>query len=132
MAERGGCRTWGTLGGSGAASFLVNERGQITGQSYTNSAPNPVTGQPTADPFLWENSTMLDLGTLGGTLGNPTALNNRGQVVGVSKLVGDKTSHPFLWTNSAGMQDLGTLGGDTGETNWINDRPVEFIGSELA
>jgi probable HAF family extracellular repeat protein len=64
---------------------------------------------------------MLDLGTLGGTAGFTTALNNRGQVVGVSNLAGDPTSHSFLWTTGQGMKDLGTLGGDTGFTNWIND-----------
>jgi probable HAF family extracellular repeat protein len=67
---------------------------------------------------------MLDLGSLGGTLGNPTAFNNRGEVVGISNLAGDLASHPFLWTSSRGMQDLGTLGGDAGVTNWINDSGV--------
>jgi probable HAF family extracellular repeat protein len=119
--QNGTMQDLGTLGGDDAIGFFVNERGQITGQSYTNSTPNPVTELPTADPFLWENGTMQDLGTLGGTFGNPTAFNNRGQVVGVSNLAGDLTFHPFLWTKQRGMQDLGTLGGDSGETEWIND-----------
>jgi probable HAF family extracellular repeat protein len=44
----------GTLGtGTDAAAFMINERGQIAGLSYTNTTPDPVTGLPQVDPFLW-------------------------------------------------------------------------------
>jgi probable HAF family extracellular repeat protein len=119
--QKGTMLDLGTLGGDDAAAFFVNDPGQITGQSYTNTTPNPTTGLPTADPFFWEKGKLQDVGSLGGTLGNPTAFNNRGQVVGISNMAGDLTSHPFLWSNKTGLKDLGTLGGNNGVTNWIND-----------
>jgi probable HAF family extracellular repeat protein len=111
----------GTLGGPDAVSTTQNARGQITGQSWTNSTPNPATHIPTLDPFLWANGHMRDLGTLGGTIGFANWLNDRGDVVGVSDLAGDRTGHPFLWANGH-MRDLGTLGGDYGFANSVNER----------
>lgn len=116
-----GMQDLGTLGGTDSAAFSINERGQIAGISFTNTTVNPATGVPTLDPFLWENGKMLDLGTLGGTFGVAFALNNRGQVVGASNLVGDNGGHAFLWDMKGGMQDLGTLGGATGAALSIND-----------
>ena len=119
----------GTLGGPDSWGAAINERGQVVGWAFTNSTPNLVTGIPTQDPFLWQDGRMLDLGTLGGTLGyvgsaanpgNGGAINNRGQVVGTSNLAGDLTHHPFLW-NEGSLTDLGTLGGDNGEAYGIND-----------
>lgn len=110
----------GTLGGPDSAAFYVNERGQVAGYSYTNSTPNPTTGVPTLDPFLWEHGRMRDLGTLGGTVGYPDSMNIRGQVVGQSNLAGDQTAHPFLSERGKPMIDLGTLGGTFGRADWIN------------
>jgi len=124
--HNGAMQDLGTLGGPDAFAVFVNEPSQVAGTSYLSSIPNPSNGScppnvPTQDPFFWEKDKMVDIGTLGGTCGFPTALNTRGQVVGQSNLAGNLSFHPFVWTKSRGIQDLGTLGGDNGLTNWIND-----------
>jgi len=105
----------GTLGGPEAAAYLTNEQGQIAGAANTNSSLRPGCENPsfgiflarTTDPFLWEDGTMTDLGNLGGTCAYPLALNNRGQVVGVSTPPGDLTIHAFLWPRGE-WQDAGS------------------------
>src|SRR5690349_15660169 len=76
--RNGVMRDIGTLGGPDAIMTTQNAAGQITGQSWTSSTPNPATGIPTLDPFLWAGGHLRDLGTLGGTIGFANWLNNRG------------------------------------------------------
>jgi probable HAF family extracellular repeat protein len=59
-------------------------------------------------PFLWNGSTMQDLGTLGGTYAVAIAINASGQVIGVANTTGNVAQHAFFWNGSV-MQDLNAL-----------------------
>ena len=121
--RNGAMQDIGTLGGPDTFPGLAhNLPGVVVGSSFTNSIPNPTTGIPTLDPFLWRDGHMRDLGTLGGTLccQEVVVANSRGQVASDSSLVGDLQHHPFLWDRGS-LTDLGTLGGDNGVVNNIND-----------
>ena len=72
------------------------------------------------EPFIWEHNEMRSLGSLGGTYGCVTDLNNKGQAAGVSNLVGDVATHPFFWSNGS-LTDIGTFGGSSGFPNYMND-----------
>jgi probable HAF family extracellular repeat protein len=124
--QHGAKQDLGTLGGPDALPEAMNQSGQIIGTSYTNSTPIPTGGfncppnVPATDPFFWEEGEMVDIGTLGGTCGVANLINNSGQVVGTSSLVGNQTHHAFLWEHRA-LKDLGTLGGLNSEAFWITD-----------
>ena len=84
-------------------------------------------------PFLWQNGTMEDLGSLGGTLSIPgsldhfggiRAVNESGKVAGTSTLAGDEVWHAFVWSNGGTMIDLGTLGGSTSDALAIENQVV--------
>jgi len=119
--QQGVMQDLGTLGGPDALATQINDRGQVFGASYINSTPNPITGIPTFDAFLYENGTMLDIPNgFGGTQVNPFWANNQGQLVGSASLPGEVAFHPFLWGKGV-FADLGTFGGDNGEGDWINE-----------
>jgi probable HAF family extracellular repeat protein len=111
----------GALGGTDAQAMLINDRGQVVGESYLNSNPSPACGLPLATgAFLWENGKMQNLGSLGGTCTLPSDLNERGQIVGLSNLPDDQNAHAFLWENGT-MKDLGnTFGGANSSAISIN------------
>ena len=119
--DKGKLTDIGTLGGNDTYAEFINRRGEISGSSYVNDAPNSTTGIPTMDPFLWRHGKMKDFGTLGGVFGVVNAMNDNGWVVGQSDLVGDTMFHPFVWNGSV-MIDIGTAGGSFGQATAINNR----------
>jgi probable HAF family extracellular repeat protein len=99
----------------------LNDLGQAVGTTGTcaNSLIAPFVAGPHA--VLWDSDgSVHNLGNLGGTVNNALlgsgtvafAINNRGQVTGLSDLPGDHAFHPFLWTRQSGIVDLGVLPGD--------------------
>jgi probable HAF family extracellular repeat protein len=73
--------------------------GQVTGTSGTVDFE--------AHAFLWDGTTMQDLGTLGGPSSEGVAINEAGQVTGSSQTA-DFEDHPFLWDGTT-MRDLHDL-----------------------
>jgi probable HAF family extracellular repeat protein len=95
-----------TLLGSGTVAFVINNQGQVAGQS-----DQP--GDNAFHPFLWTRQTgMRDLGVLPGDLvGASLGLNNLGDIVGASVTApgpASGNSRAFLW-HKGKMSDLNAL-----------------------
>jgi probable HAF family extracellular repeat protein len=128
----------GTLeGGFESSANAVNSKGQVIGWA-TNTIPDansmvaPGFLPTQTRAFLWQNGTMRDLGTLGGTDAMAQFINERGQVVGWSYTGAPKTSfcnfpmatHSFIWDEKNKIRDIGTLGGSCTEATGINNNDV--------
>jgi len=104
-------RDLGTLGGSASSAVDINERGEVVGWRYTVRTR---IAMPSRHAFLWSHGKMRDLGTLplggGGDIPNAseaTALNDRGQIIGMSwREQTGPTAHVFVWFNGE-MQAVG-------------------------
>lgn len=97
-------------------AFGINDDGQVVG--YSGTVQGPEAGRRA---FLWDNGTMLNLGTLGGNHSEAYGINNSGQVVGISTLpTGEDDVRGFLWENGS-IIDLGTLAGGWTEAHAINN-----------
>jgi probable HAF family extracellular repeat protein len=121
----GAMQLLGTLGGTNSYGEFINNLGQVSGHSETSTTPNPVTGCPPFDPFIWQNGKMTDInpGNFGGPEGGTNFLNNRGQAVGFGTLPGETGAHPFLWSRGK-LTDLyyvGNLGGRRNSAFNVNE-----------
>lgn len=93
-------------------AFAINNVGQVAGFTVT-------TGNAAPHATLWNGTTAIDLGTLGGQSSGAFALNDVGQVAGWSDTTMAGT-HATLW-NGATATDLGTLGGQWSYALGINN-----------
>jgi probable HAF family extracellular repeat protein len=92
--------------------WAVNNQGQATGSTYYNWQ---------YQAMLTSDGAVRSLGTLGGTSSEGTAINNLGQVSGIS-LLPDGSAHAFLYSSGT-MQDLGTLSGGRDSLSFgMNDK----------
>ena len=81
-----------------------------------------------AQPHSLAQASVMDLGTLGGTMSSGSKVNSRGEVIGASTTANGET-HAFLY-DSSGMRLLG-LGGMYSVANDINNSGVVVGGSFL-
>lgn len=130
--EGGAMRALPTLGGNNGFATGANNLGQVVGWAE-NTVHDPTCVPPQVLQFravVWgpERNRVRALPPLpGDTSGAATALNDRGQVVGISgtcdQAVGRFTAaHAVLWENGRAT-DIGNLGGNTWNTPMaINER----------
>lgn len=107
-------------GGSYSRAYSINDSGQVTG---VYAEPSGV-----SRGFIWDNGTASDLGTLFGESGHTTAfaINENGQAVGYSGLIGETETHPFIWQDGV-MTDLGDLSGTPGSSDYA--RGINNLGT---
>jgi probable HAF family extracellular repeat protein len=112
-----------------SAATAINDKGQIVGISGLCS--NAVGGTSAQHAVLWEdkNAPPINLGNFDGGLAwnTPTALNNRGQVVGFGNQQGSPANsfNPigFFWEKEHGIQPIPPIGDDKQSWAWgINER----------
>lgn len=123
--KHGAMRDIGTLGGATAEAFGINDRGSIVGDAQTAMGERHAflfrrpDENDNGDEHGDENAVMRDLGTFGGNFSQARSINDRGQIVGRSRLASGQ-QHAFLYERGR-MKDLGTLGGTFSRAEFINE-----------
>src|ERR1700723_1297428 len=131
LTTLGGDNSWTNYGG-------INDRGEAVGMAET-SVPDPngedmcaFGTKKTCRGFFWRHGHIMALPTLGGNNGQASAINNRGQIVGISETTvldsgcppgkPGKIISPALWEKDE-VRALPTVAGDPdGFVQGINDR----------
>jgi probable HAF family extracellular repeat protein len=94
------------------SAHSINSLGQVVRFLY-NGGPSSETWRP----FLYHDGIETLLPSPAN--GSPSAINDRGQIVGRTSISGNAVTHPFMYDDGR-LVDLGTLGGAYGSANAIN------------
>jgi probable HAF family extracellular repeat protein len=100
-------------GDTNSIARAINDNGQVMGTSTPIEPIDESGNHPsTSHGFIWQQGKLTNLGTLGGNVNNPYAINNKGQVVGSSLIQPGSNSvyveHAYIWDNGR-LKDLGSL-----------------------
>jgi probable HAF family extracellular repeat protein len=137
--QGGRMRQLPTLGGDNGFATGVNDRGRIVGWAE-NTVHDPTCNLPQVLQFravVWDGHRRRILQELppvaGDTVSAATAINDEGQVVGISWICanavgGYSAAHAVLWENGASPIDLGTLGGVAWNTPMAINQGGEVVG----
>lgn len=114
------------------ASYTVVNLGNGTPGKMNASGQVAFTAESTNQAAFYDGTSIVPLGTLGGSSSTANGLSNNGQVVGSSYSQNDQAQvrHAYLWSASTGMVDAGTLDARSGDATLVavNDRG-EAVGS---
>lgn len=135
--EKGQMRALPTLGGNNGFATGANDRGQVVGWAE-NTCHDPTCVPPQVlqfRPVVWgaRKNEIQEFPLIpGDTSGAATAINNRGQAVGISGIcdqaVGRHTAkHAVLW-DKGGVTDIGNLGAQWWNTPTAINQRGDIVG----
>jgi probable HAF family extracellular repeat protein len=105
------------LGGNNGQASGINNRGQIVGGAEASMQDSCSIFFLQVEAVLWENGEVQELPPFPGDLdGFANAINDSGEVTGVTGCVATNTVRAVLWPKgpNGGVIDLGNLGGTGG------------------
>jgi probable HAF family extracellular repeat protein len=106
----------------GTTAYAINNQDVLVGETWSEKFLY-------IRPVRWDGTAITDLGTLGGRYGSAVAINDSGQIHGLSNTAFDEAIHATLWDNGA-IIDLGTLGGSTSSIN-DNNNLAQAVGASM-
>jgi probable HAF family extracellular repeat protein len=77
------------------------------------------TGDAANHATLWNGTSIIDLGTLGGTNSSANAINAAGQVAGYAYTTGNASAHATLWNGTNAIDLNSFLDDSTISAGWV-------------